>query len=127
MKIIDLDLFNFEPIEVEGKGKKYKISMFPAKIELELLNSQEEISKKIGNVKNLSNEDLDKWKAMIGTILRNNNENYDETFHITLSPMACMGLMIAFMKMLPGRQEAIYQMFDLKEQENIKKKMTTLS
>lgn len=127
MKIIDLDLFRFEPIEIEGNGLKYAIKMIPAVAELELLQCQEDVSKKMSSMKSLVKEDLDKWRAIIGMILRANNEGYDEAFHNTLSTMAVMGLMIALIKLVSGRSEAIYQIFDTKEQDEIKKKMMTVS
>jgi hypothetical protein len=127
MKIIDLDLFKFEPIEIEGNGLKYIIKMIPAVAEIELLQCQEDVSKKMSSMKSLVKEDLDKWRAIIGVILRNNNESYDEAFHNTLSTMAVMGLMIALIKLVSGRSEAIYQIFDTKEQDEIKKKMTIVS
>lgn len=124
MKIIDLDLFKFDPIEIEGNGLKYSVKMIPAIAELELLQSQEDVSKKMGNMKSLLKEDLDKWRSIIGVILRSNNETYDESFHNTLSNMAIIGLMIALIKLVSGRTDAIYQVFDNKEQDEIKKKMT---
>ena len=126
MKIIDLDLFKFEPIEIEGNGLKYVIKMIPGVAELELLQSQEDVSKKMSSMKSLTKDDLDKWRSIVGIILRTNNEGYDESFHNVLSTMAIMGLMIALNKLINGRSDAIYQIFDTKEQDVIKKKMTAI-
>ena len=125
MKVIDLDLFKFEPIEIEGNGLKYGIKMIPALAEVELLQCQEDVSKKMTSMKSLVKEDLDKLRSIIALILWTYNEAYDEAFQNTLSTMAIMGLMIALIKLVSGRSEAIYQIFDTKEQDEIKKKMTT--
>ena len=75
MNVIDLNIFDIKPFAIKIKTREYKVTYFPAKIELELMQNQEGMLKKLTKLSSISKTDHDNWKRIITRLLvENDNE-----------------------------------------------------
>jgi hypothetical protein len=131
MKVIDLDLFDPEAIEIKTGNTTYNIKFIPANLELRLLQLQPEVNEKASDFRKLTDADLTKWKDVIKKICAANHGEIEEKTINCLSVLQVIAVMMALLKYINERSQVIYQAFDeatkteIKKIENDIKKKTT--
>lgn len=125
----DISLFDVEknPIILIGKEKTYSITFINAITELNLMQHQEDIAMKSSKWKTLTQQDLDRWKAMLIKVIQDNNkqngieEAFDTTDITGLYPMPLIANMMGLINYLGKRSDIITKSLAPEVQEEVKK------
>jgi len=113
MKTIDLTLFESEGFEIKTKTTTYNINFVSSVLELKFLQENQNITSKSKDFKTLEQADLERWKHLIkSSIKENGQEDFDEKDINKLAPLQIIAVMMGYIQYLNKRSNVIYQAFD---------------
>lgn len=127
MKTIDVSLFEGSPFEIKTahkrnlEGKNYVIEKIDAVYEIKLMQEQEDITKKSSKWKELTQEDINRWKDLIKKIIKSNDDTLNDEDINKLYPIHVIGILMALITYLNEKSKVIYEGLAPEVKEEVEK------